>query len=141
MAAKKFRIILILLVSIPILLGLCVGATWLNIVGQLHLAKIRGLYSSPEEGMRTMLNQSYQNIQKIEIEYAGTNSFDGSLPHVWFVTGKVWAEKRADGHLLGKGGYDYPGSYFIKTKDGWVHVPEGAFPELIGLGMQIFGIN
>lgn len=141
MAAKKSRIILILLISLPLLFGLCVGATWLYTVGQLRLAEIKGIYSSPEEGMQTLISHTYRDIKKIEIVYAGTNSFDGSMPHVWFVTAKVWADKLADGRSVGKGGYDYPGSYFLRVRDGWVHVPEGAFPELVGWGMQIFGIN
>lgn len=28
----------------------------------------------------------------------------------------------------------------FNTKEGWVHMPEGAFPELIGFWMEVFGL-
>jgi hypothetical protein len=33
-------------------------------------------------------------IQRIEIDHAGPNAFDGSNPHIWFVTARVYAERR-----------------------------------------------
>jgi len=106
----------------------------------LQIQKGDGIYRTPEEGMRTKIARSYTGIERIEIEYAGTNSFDGSFPDVWFVIAKVWAASRSDGKALSKG-YSNPGSFFLRVPEGWVHVPEGKFPEVIGLGSWIFGLS
>jgi len=37
--------------------------------------------------------------------------------------------------------YDFPGSFYIKVREGWVHVPEGAFPVFIGRMMEVFGMT
>lgn len=75
----------------------------------------------------------YTADRKVKILYAGTNSFDGTKPHVWYVIAEIRASARADGSELGHNGCDAPDSFFIQTKEGWVHVPEGASPEFIGL--------
>jgi hypothetical protein len=42
-------------------------------------------------------------------------------------------------------GYDhadfFPGSFFIRVEEGWVHMPEGAFPKLIGWAMELYGLE
>ncbi len=108
---------------------------------QLGLGRQEGVYPSPEEGMRLRLEDSYIGIQRIEIDHAGPNAFDGSNPHIWFVTARVWADQRADGHALHPNGYDYPGSFFLKVHDGWIHRPEGSFPGLIGYFMKVFHLE
>jgi hypothetical protein len=30
--------------------------------------------------------------------------------------------------------------FFLQTKEGWVHMPEGAFPGFIGFWMKVFGM-
>ena len=69
-------------------------------------------------------------MERVEIITAGVNANDGSQPHVWFVRAWIFADQRPDGRPTerGYGG----GSYFLRVKEGWVHVPEGAFPEFIG---------
>jgi hypothetical protein len=108
---------------------------------QLGLGRQEGVYPSPEEGMRARLEDAYIGIQRIEIDHAGPNAFDGSNPHIWFVTARVWADQRSDGHALHPNGYDYPGSFFLKVHDGWIHRPEGSFPELIGYFMKVFHLE
>jgi hypothetical protein len=105
----------------------------------LEIAKREGVYATPEDGIRVLITESWIDVKKIEIVYAGTNSFDGSNPHVWFVVADVWAAKRGDGKPVNLRGYDSAGSYFLRVQEGWVHVPEGKFPELIGFGMRLFG--
>jgi hypothetical protein len=92
--------------------------------------------------MRTLIARSYVAPGTIEIAYAGTNSFDGSEPHVWYVIACIWGGTRADGSPVGSArhAYDQPGSYFLAAKDGWVHVPEGALPEFIGYWMKVFAL-
>lgn len=115
---------------------------WLYMTYQLEKATQRGVYASAEEGMRAHIASDYRDIQKIEIEYAGVNAHSGKHPHVWFVIAKVWAGSRADGSSLGneEHTYDYPGSYFLQTPAGWVFMNEGAFPELVGWWLEVYGL-
>jgi len=123
-------------------LGLFAGWSWVYTTVQLKLATSRGLYATAEEGMQALIIPNYKDIDKIEIVYAGPNSFDGSDPHIWFVIARVYARSRADGKLLGNQprNYEAPGSFFLHTKQGWAHVSEGAFPEFIGFWMKVYGL-
>ena len=38
------------------------------------------------------------------------------------------------------GELDAPGSYFLQTKEGWVHAPEGTLPGFVGFWMDVFGM-
>jgi hypothetical protein len=122
-----------------------IGAVWLATDGwrdyairQIESAMRAGIYASPEEGMRELIADSYTGIERIEIDYAGTNSFDGRSPQIWFVTARVYAAARGDGKAIREGEFDLPGSYFLHVNDGWVLMPEGAFPELVGRAMERF---
>jgi hypothetical protein len=108
---------------------------------QLGLGRLEGVYPSPEAGIRSLIESTYTGLQRVEIEYAGTNSFDGSFPHVWYVIARVWADPHPDGQPLNPSVYDSPQSFFLKVHDGWIHIPEGAMPELIGLAMQVFHLE
>ena len=90
--------------------------------------------------MRAIIAKGYTADRQVKILYAGTNSFDGSKPHIWYVIAQVRASARADGSALGKNGCDGPGLFFLQTKEGWVHMPEGAFPGFIGFWMKVFGM-
>jgi len=137
-----------LLFFIAVVLGIgqfvlmILASSWMYTVGHLELARREGIYSTPEQGMRQRIAKAYQGIQKIEIEHAGTNSFDGSDPHVGFVVAKVWADRHSDGSAVGNGrhNYEYPGSFYLHVKEGWIHMPEGAFPEFIGFWMKVYGL-
>lgn len=107
-------------------------------VARIESAKRHGIYADPVAGMREKIEQSYRDIARIEIVHAGTNSFDGRQPHVWFVTARVYAARRGDGKALAAGEYDFPGSFFLHVDDGWVHLPEGSFPRLVGRAMERF---
>jgi len=104
----------------------------------LKAARREGVYATPEEGMRA-LTRSWIGIERVEIDRAGPNAHDGGLPHVWFVTAKVWAARRGDGQPVSARGYDLPGSFFLHVRYGWVHMPEGRFPQLVGWLMDLYG--
>lgn len=133
---KVFRRLLILL---GILVAI-IPSAWIYTSVQLAIARSKGLYSSPEHGMRSIIDKGYTADRNVKILYAGTNSFDGSQPHIWYVIAEVRASARADGSALSSQGCDGPGSFFLQTRDGWAHVPEGAFPGFIGFWMKIFGM-
>lgn len=134
--------LLLLLVATGLVMVQCApvlaGMTWLHMVTTLERAKREGRYATPEDGMRALAHQSWSDVEQIEIVSAGPNAFDGSNPHVWFVTAKVWAARRGDGKPISPRGYGAAGSFFLRVQDGWVHVSEGSFPEVIGLLMRLF---
>lgn len=68
----------------------------------LNVAGTKGVYDTPETGMRSILDRYYSPDRKIRIIYAGTNSFDGSDPHIWYVIYEVRASSHADGSPLHK---------------------------------------
>jgi hypothetical protein len=118
---------------------LAVGAcSWTYTTTQLRIASSKCVYATAERGMLANAEKHYSADRAVKILYAGTNSFDGSQPHVWYVIAEVRATSRADGSELGHNGCDAPGSFYLQTKEGWVHVPEGAFPEFMGFWMKVF---
>ena len=128
-----------LLIVLGILVAI-IPSAWIYTSVQLASARSKGVYSSPEEGMQAIIDKGYTADHKVKILHAGTNSFDGSRPHVWYVIAEVRASARADGSALSSNGCDGPGLFFLQTKEGWVHVSEGAFPGFIGFWMKAFGI-
>lgn len=137
---KMRRIGLVLLILLW-LTGVCAACGRTYSLVQLRVARQKGVYPNPVAGMQALIAQGYRGVQKVEIEYSGTNSFQGRQPHVWFVIAKVWAEGRADGSRLHERGYDFPGVFFLRVREGWVHVSEGAFPMVIGFFMDLFGLE
>lgn len=102
-------------------------ATWLYTTTWLrHAEASYGLYPTPEEGMAALLWGGQHQIEAQYIQYSGPSCFLRCSPHVWFV------------HVAGSGRGG--GAYFLHVKEGWVHLPESAFPDLIGLGMSLFGL-
>jgi hypothetical protein len=132
-----------IVVSLALLLFFLV-APWVWTVGQLTLAKADGIYATPEEGMTARMmakGSGGYEVERVEILFAGTNSFDGSLPHVWFVGANAYTDYRPDGKSTAPRGYYSAGSFFVRVEDGWVHVSEGAFPAFMGLVMEWYGLE
>ena len=127
---KTLRNVVLASLLMVLLIPFLIGSAWLHMTVVLALAKHEGIYASAEEGMRARIAHTWQNIDRIEIEYAGPNEKDGRDPHVWFVVARVW--------LQGQERYQYPGSYFLHVNEGWVHVPEGRLPALVGAWMRLF---
>ena len=123
-------------------LGIVLASSWVYTTSQLRAARSAGVFSSAEAGMRAIVARGYVQPDEVEIVYAGTNSFDGSNPHVWYVIACVWGGRRADGSPVGTGKHDYdqPGLFFLNTKEGWVWMPEGAFPGLVGFWMKMYDL-
>ena len=113
---------------------------WVYTTAQLRVASSKGVYATPEQGMLANAEKHYSADRNVKFLYAGTNSFDGSAPYVWYVIAEVRASSRADGSELGYKGCDAPGSFYLQTKEGWVHVPEGAFPGFMGFWMKVFDL-
>ena len=132
----------ILRFAVLILVGILAftACSWVYTNVQLNIARSRGVYETAEQGMLSRLEQDYTADREVKVLSAGTNSFDGSKPFIWYVTAEVHASARTDGFPLGRNSCDAPGSFFLQTKEGWVHVPEGAFPTFIGFWMDVFDL-
>ena len=122
------------------ILILIVPLSWAYTTLQLSVARSKGVFATPEQGMMAMMDQYYAPDKTVKILYAGTNSFNGSRPYIWYVIAEVRASARADGSPLSSNGCEAPGSFFLQTKEGWVHVPEGALPGFMGFWMKTFGM-
>ena len=92
--------------------------------------------------MNALIAKAYIHPRDSQIIYAGTNSFDGSEPQVWYVIACVWGGTRSDGSPVGSARHDYdqPGVFFVAARDGWVRVGEEYFPEVLGFWMRFYGL-
>lgn len=124
-------------VALVPLFFLCI---WVYTTSQLALAKNEGIYATAEEAVIATNSRDLADAKVIRLEnvYASPNSRDGSLPHVWFGGATVYLDRAPQG--WDRTQY-LSGSLYIHVKDGWVHVPEGAFPEFIGWVMQFYGLE
>jgi len=137
---KSNRLVKILIIGF-VAIFLFVGLNGVYTVIVLRWASNQGIYPTAEQGMIERATAYYENIEKIEIKYAGPNSFDGDQQHVWYVIARVWAESKR-GRPVGSPGKDYetPGGFYIQTKQGWVQIPEGMLPVYLGFWMDVFGL-
>jgi hypothetical protein len=131
---KVIRLLIIAL-GVVLAIGAC---SWLYTTIQLNVARSKGVYVTAEQGMLAKIEKHYSADRDVKILHAGPNAFDGRQPHVWFVIAEIRASSRVDGSELGHTGCDLPGSFYLQTKEGWVFVPEDAFPEFIGFWMKVF---
>jgi hypothetical protein len=117
----------------------CVVTTsvWIYSAVQLRVLKDQVVYSSPEDGMREIIEKNYSGVSKVEIVRSEIEVFD----YLRFVEAHVWAASRADSKGFSDRNYDNPGNYFLRVKKGWVFVPEGKLPELIALGKKLFRLS
>lgn len=130
---KIFRLTLLIL-GIILSFSAC---SWVYTVVQLNNARSKGVFKSPEQGMLAFAEMHYTADRNVKILYAGP-TFNRSQPHDWFVIAEIYATSRADGSELKHNGCDAPGESFLQTKEGWVYVPDLAFPGFIGFWMEVF---
>jgi hypothetical protein len=134
---KKWLWILAVSISlIPLFFAYC----WLHAVSHIALAKNEGIYATVEEAVIALNSQGWGGAQVVKIEdvHASPNSWDGSQPHVWFGGGMVYLDRVPKG--WDRTQY-LAGSFYIHVREGWVHVPEGAFPEFIGWIMELYDLE
>ncbi len=125
------------LVALVPMFFLCI---WIYTTSQLALAKNEGIYATPEEAVIARISQDKGEAKVVRLEgvHASPNRKDGSQPHVWFGGATVYLDRVPQG--WDRTQYS-AGSYFIHVKEGWVHVSEGAFPEIIGWVMEFYGLE
>jgi hypothetical protein len=117
--------------------------SWSFTTSRLNAARSIGIFPSPAEGMLTLVHSGYTGIQEAKIVHAVPETAPGGGPHVWFVIACVWAESRADGSAVGSEthDFDFPGSYFVDTQEGWVLMPETSLPLFVGFWMKVFDLE
>jgi hypothetical protein len=128
-------------VLLPLIIGaLFLVGTWGYAVGQISLAKSRGIYLSPEEAVLARLTEGWGGATVIAIEnlQVSPNDPDGSLPHVWFGGGDVYLDRIPEG---GRRDHYAAGSFYVRIRDGWVYMPEGAFPTYVGWLMELYKLE
>jgi hypothetical protein len=114
--------------------------TWGYALGQIELAKERGIYQSAEEAVMARVSTGWGSATVIAIEnlHVGPNDPNGSLPHVWFGGADVYLDRIPEG---GWRDHYAAGSFYVRIKDGWVYMPEGAFPTYVGWIMQLYNLE
>jgi len=107
---------------------------------QLEVAKRNGIYATVEEAAIDHLSQDWAGaeVERLEGLYVYPGWPDGRLPHVRFGGARVWFDRVPNGFY--KDNYA-GGSYYIRVAEGWVHMPEGAFPGFIGRMMEVYGLE
>jgi hypothetical protein len=92
--------------------------------------------------MRSLVESGWIGIEEARIVRAVPETALGGSSHLWFVIACVWAESRADGSPVGSSthDFDYPGSYFVDTREGWILMPETSRPLFVGFWMKVFGL-
>jgi hypothetical protein len=122
------------------LVPLFFACSWMYAASQLALAKNEGIYTSPEEAIIARHSQGWGGASVIKLEdiQASPNNHDGTLPHVWFGGATVYLDRIPEG---GSRSQYSTGSFYLHVRDGWVHLPEGAFPGFIGWVMQLYGME
>jgi len=135
--SRKWPRILAVAMSLIPLFFLCI---WLYATSQLALAKSRGIYATAEEAVIALNSQGWGGAEVVKITgvHAGPDRHDGSQPHVWFGGGTVYLDRVPQG---GNRSYYPAGSFYLHVRKGWVHVPEGAFPEFIGWVMELYDLE
>lgn len=133
---KWLRILVVSISLIPLFFAYC----WLHATSHIALAKNEGIYATVEEAVIARNSQGWGGAQVVKIEdvQASPNSWDGSQPHVWFGGGMVYLDRVPQG--WNRTQY-LAGSFYIRVREGWVHVPEGAFPKFIGWIMELYDLE
>lgn len=141
-SSKLLRVVLIVLGVVAFALGL-IAWSWYFTTSRLNAsAQSIGVFSSPEEGMLTLVHSGWSGIQEARIVHAVPETALGGGPHVWYVIACVWAKSRADGSSVGSPTHDFdaPGNYFVDTHEGWVLIRGDFSPLIVGFWMKIFGL-
>ena len=113
---------------------------WAYAASQLSLAKDRGAYPTVEGAVIGYNNTGFGGARVVSITniQTGLNRHNGSQPYVWFGTATVKLDRVPAG--LSRSSY-FAGSYYIHTREGWVFMGEGTFPEFIGWVMALYNLE
>lgn len=126
-------------IGVVVLVPLFFVCIWAYATSQLALAKNEGIYSTVEEAVIARNSQGFGVAEVVRIEDVWAEPNNRTVqPHVWFGGATVYMDRVPDGY-----NWDHysAGSFYIHVREGWVHVPEGAFPEFIGWVMELYNME
>ena len=112
---------------------------WAYAASRLTLAKNEGIYATVEEAVIANNSQGFGGAEVVQIENVHASpSSRNAQPHVWFGGATVYMDRVPAGY-----NWDHysAGSYYIHVREGWVLMPEGAFPEFIGWVMELYNME
>lgn len=139
--ARRFpqatRVGLALIALVPVFFA----CLWVYATSQLALAKAAGVYDTPEAAVIARSSQGWGEAEVVGVENVRVSpNSDTAQPHVWFGGATVTLDRPLPGS-----DHDYikhtTGSFYLRVREGWVYVPEGAFPEIIGWAMELYGME
>ena len=140
--SKLLHVSLIIVGVLAVALGF-IAWSWYFTTSRLNASAQKfGVFPSPSEGMMLLVQSDYVGIQEAKIVEVIQETALGGGSHVWFVTVCVWADSREDGSPIGARthDFDFGGSYFVNTHEGWVMMPETSLPLFVGYWMPIFDL-
>ena len=137
--SKRFPRLALVGIGVVALVPLFFACSWVYAASQLASAKNEGIYPTPEEAVIGRNSQGWGGARVVRIENvrAGPNSRNAQ-PHVWFGEATVYLDRAPMGY--DETSYS-SGSFYLRVREGWVHVPEGAFPEFIGWVMELYNLE
>jgi hypothetical protein len=113
--------------------------SWVYAASQLALAKNEGVYPTVEQAVIANNSRGFGGAEVVRIEnvHAAPNSRTAQ-PHVWFGGATVYLDRVPAGRT-----WDHysAGSFYIHVRQGWVPMPEGAFPGFIGWVMELYNME
>jgi hypothetical protein len=104
---------------------------------RIALAKNQGVYPTIEAAVIATNSQGFGDAQVISVENvrAEPNYGDGRQPFMWYGTATINLDRIPRGYT--KASF-HGGSYYMHVRDGWVFMPESAFPEFVGWVMELY---
>jgi len=114
--------------------------SWVYAASQLAMAKEGGVYPTVEAAVIGNAGTGWGGAKVVSVTdiHTGPNSPDGSLPHIQFGSAVIHYDRIPDGLSRPNSSI---GSFYIHTRDGWVFMGEGAFPEFIGWAMELYNLE
>ena len=109
---------------------------WVYAASQLALAKSEGAYPTVEEAVIGYHSRGWGDARVVRVTDIQTGpNRENSQPHIWFGTATIMLDRIPEGYI--KDTY-HAGSFYVHTRDGWVLMPESAFPEFVGWVMELY---
>jgi len=103
-------------------------------------ARHQGVYPTAEAAAIATYSQGFggAEVRSIDVINCGPNEPSGRPAFIWFCTALVTMDQAPSGYERST---FLNGSFFIQLQDGWVFMPEQAFPELVGHAMSFYHLE
>jgi hypothetical protein len=128
---------IIILAGLILFYNTCI---YLYAVARIAQSKNLGVYPTAQEAANNTFGQDYRDAKLVSVTgiHCAPNNDTGKPEHVWFCTARVEYDRIPEGQ---RRSVFLDGSFFIKVRDGWVYMSEGAFPGMVGGVMKLFHLE